>query len=143
MINLHHIVRSVIPALHPDEKVYLILSKCMANNRGVVSPRYEDPLPVGAQIQSYTTDDLIALNEEMRKENLRKAYLYSDTPQGLVPEGILRSLSRGGDLIYREDGSWWLIKSMMEDFSTSGWVSVGIVQQVTVDDAAKSLVASL
>lgn len=143
MINLHHIVRSVIPILHPDEQVYLLLSKGMSNNRGIVSPVYEAPISVGAQIQSYTTDDLIALNEEMRKENLRKAYLYSDTPQGLVPEGILRSLSRGGDLIYRKDNTWWLIKSMMEDFSSSGWVSVGIVQQVTVDDAAKSLVASL
>lgn len=143
MINLHHIVRSVIPVLHPDEKIYLILSKGMSNNRGVVSPVYEEPLPVGAQIQSYTTDDLIALNEEMRKENLRKAYLYSDTPQGLVPEGILRSLSRGGDLIYRKNNTWWLIKGMMEDFSASGWVSVSIVQQITVDDSAKVLVAGL
>jgi len=137
-VNLHDIVRVVIPALHPDEDVLLVQSTGNVNVRGVVTPTYADAVQVQAQIQSLGNDDLRALNDVSRTEIQRKAYLYSETVNNLPPQGIIRPLARGGDLLRRTDGTWWLVAAMIEDFTASGWVCVRIVQQVTVPEQAQA-----
>lgn len=136
-INLHDIVRGSIPVLHPDEKVLLIQSTGKQNVRGVVTPTFAEAVQVIAQIQSMGNDDLRAMNDTWRTEIQRKAWLYSQTPAALVPQGINRPLARGGDMMRRADGSWWLVAALMEDFSASGWVSVRIVNQITVPEQAR------
>lgn len=142
MMNLHDIVRGAIPALHPDEDVLLVQSTGSENVRGVVTPQYAAPVLVGAQIQSMGSDELMAMNEVSRTEISRKVWLYSKTPSGLLPQTIVRMLERGGDLMRRADGSWWLVTGLMEDFSGAGWVSVHIVRQITVPDAVLELAAA-
>lgn len=136
-MNLHDLVRGAIPPLHPDEPVLLVQSTGSGNIRGVMTPQYADAVSVKAQVQSVGNDDLKAMNDTWRTEIQRKAYLYSQTPAGLVPQGINRPLARGGDLLRRADGSWWLVAALMEDFSASGWVSVRIVEQITVPEQAR------
>jgi len=136
-VNLHQVVRGAIPVLHPDEDVLLIQSLGQTNVRGIVTATFADAVAVKAQIQSMGNDDLRAMNDTWRVEHQRKCYLFSETPAGIIPQTIVRTLERGGDLIRRADGSWWLITGMMEDFSASGWVSVRIVSQVTVPQGAQ------
>ena len=136
-INLHQIVRQCIPVLHPDETVLLVQSTGSVNVRGRVTPQYAPVIAVGAQIQSMGNDDLQAMESEARTKISRKAYLFSATPNELIPQGIIRTLKRGGDLIRRADGSWWLVSAMMEDFSASGWVCVQITEQIEVPEEVK------
>ena len=136
-LNLHDLVRGAIPALHPDEMVLLIQSTGSENIRGVVTPQYADAVQVRAQVQSVGNDDLKAMNDTARTEIQRKAWLYSQTPAGLVPQGINRPMARGGDLLRRADGTWWLVAALMEDFSASGWVSVRIVEQIVAPVQAR------
>lgn len=137
MINLHDVVRGIIPVLHPDRKALLIQSMGKSNVRGVVTPFFADAVQISAQVQSMGNDDLRAMNDTSRVEIQRKAYLYSDTPSQLIPQTIVRTLSRGGDFLRLDDGSWWLVTGMMEDFSASGWVCVRLVQQVVVPAQVK------
>lgn len=137
-MNLHDLVRGAIPPLHPDEDVLLVQSEGMENIRGVVTAKFAAAVLVRAQIQSIGNDDLRAMNDTMRTEIQRKAWLYSTTTAGLVPQGINRPLARGGDMVRRADGSWWLVAALMEDFSASGWVSVRLVNQITVPPTAKA-----
>lgn len=63
----------------------------------------------------------------------RKAYLFApDAP--VPPQGTVRSLARTGDMLERADGTWWLVTVLIEDFTASGWVCVGIAQQVDGPD---------
>lgn len=140
MINLHDIVRPVIPILHPDENVVLVQSTGNVNVRGIVTPTWATPQMVIAQIQSMGADELKAQTDVSVAGEQRKAWLYSDTAAGLTPDGIVRPLARGGDLIRRADGSWWYVAGLQEDFTASGWVSVHIAQQITVLDAVLELV---
>lgn len=136
-LNLHDLVRGAIPALHPEETVLLVQSTGSENIRGVVTPQYADAVQVRAQVQSVGNDDLRAMNDTARTEIQRKAWLYSQTPAGLVPQGINRPMARGGDLLRRADGTWWLVAALMEDFSASGWVSVRIVEQIVAPVQAR------
>ena len=139
MINLHDIVRVVIPILHPDEDVLLVQSTGNVNVRGVVTPTWATPQMVIAQIQSMGADELKAQTDVSVAGEQRKCWLYSDTVPGITPDGIYRPMARGGDLIRRADGSWWYVAGLQEDFTASGWVSVHIAEQVTVPAAVKDL----
>jgi len=139
MINLHDIVRPVIPILHPDETVLLVQNTGNENVRGMVTPTWAAPQAVIAQIQSMGADELKAQTDVSVAGEQRKAWLYSDTAAGLTPDGINRPLARGGDLIRRADGSWWYVSGLIEDFTASKWVSVHIAEQITVPQAVQDL----
>ena len=141
MMNLHDIVRPIIPILHPDEDVLLIQSTGGENVRGVITPNYADPQLVIAQIQSMGSDELQAQNDVSVAGEQRKAWLYSDTVPGITPDGIYRPMARGGDLIRRADGTWWYVAGLQEDFTASGWVSVHIAEQITVPPTVLDLAA--
>ena len=65
-----------------------------------------------------------------------QAFLYSDLD--LPVAGVHRAKLRAGDFLKRYDGSWWLITTVMEDWSWDGWANVGITQQLTPPDFSKS-----
>lgn len=137
MINLHGLVRSAITALHPDEAVTLRQSVGQTNVRGRLIPRYGPAQTVSAQIQSLGQNDLTQTEQVSSTRIDRKAYLYAPNP-ALPPQGIVRPLARNGDMLQRPDGTWWLITAMLEDFTASGWVCVGITQQVKGPDLSNS-----
>lgn len=128
-MNLHALVRQAITGLHPDEAVTLRQSIGQRNERGRVTPVYGPAQEVRAQIQSLGPNDL-AQSEAVSSTRIdRKAYLFAPDA-GLPPQGLVRPLGRTGDMVQRADGTWWLVTAMIEDFTASGWVCVGITQQV-------------
>lgn len=137
MINLHALVRSAITALHPDEVVILRQSVGQTNARGRITPRYGPARTVSAQIQSLGQNELAHAEQVSSTRIDRKAYLHAPNP-ALPPQGIVRPFARNGDMLQRPDGTWWLITAMIEDFTASGWVCVGITQQVRGPDLSSS-----
>lgn len=132
MINLHAIVRTPITTLHPDETVTLFQSIGQSNVRGRIVPAYAEGVSVRAQIQTLTADEL-QQREDASKTGLdAKAYLLAD--EAMPPAGIMRHLARNGDFILRADGTWWLVVSVIEDFTKSGWESIGIAKQTKAPD---------
>lgn len=130
MMNLHAIVRQAIQALHPEETVTLYQSLGQVNDRGIITPQYDAPQVVEAQIQSLSTDELRNSEDVAQTGQTRKAYLFGPPVTHYTPQGIIRPLARTGDVIRRADKTWWLVTGMAEDFSASGWVCVQITQQV-------------
>lgn len=137
MMNLHNLVRGAITTLHPDETVTLRQSTGQQNVRGRITPVYAPAQVVNAQIQSLGQNDLAQVEQTSSTKIDRKAYLYAPVPS-LPPQGIVRPLARNGDMIQRSDGTWWLVTAMIEDFTASGWVCVGITQQVDGPDLSLS-----
>ena len=104
--------------------------------RAAASPR-GTARTVSAQIQSLGQNDLAQAEQTSNTRVDRKAYLYAPNP-ALPPQGIVRPLARNGDMLQRADGTWWLVTAMIEDFTASGWVCVGITQQVRGPDLSAS-----
>ena len=137
MLNLHAIVRGAVSALHPDETVILRQSIGQKNVKGRIAPVYAPALTVRAQIQTLSADNLTQAQSVNLTEIDRKAYLYAPDA-GRPPAGIIRPLARGGDMLRRADGSWWLVTAELEDFTASGWVCVGITEQLEGPDLSQS-----
>ena len=142
MINLHNIVRGAVNALHPDEAVLLLQSGGVENVRGAIAPKFIQACLVCAQVQSLNPDELRSLENTARSRVTRKAWLHSPAPGGLAPSPLFRPLARAGDLLRRADATWWLVGSLIEDFSRSGWVCVGLAAQTEIPPAAQSLAAA-
>lgn len=132
MINLHAVVRTPIISLHPDETVILHQSLGQANVKGRIVPQYGEGIVLQAQIQTLSAEEL-QQREDVSKTGLSaKAYLYAS--ENMPPAGIVRWQGRNGDFIQRADGTWWLIVSVLEDFTKSGWECVGIAKQTEAPD---------
>lgn len=136
-INLHSVVRATINTVHDDEAVQIYHSAGQINIKGEVSPAYFAPAPFIAQIQSEGGDTLTHNDNYEQAAQRRKFYLRADVTR---PAALIRQMARGGDLIKRADGSWWLITSTVEDFSAVGWVCVIAVRQVESDDFEPRLI---
>ena len=137
MINLHAVVRPIITTLHPDEVVTLYQSVGQVNTLGRIAAKYAEGQTVQAQIQTLSADELQQNDAFSRTGIHRKAYLYCPV-ESMPPTGIVRVLARNGDFIQRADGTWWLVVSLLEDFSKSEWVCVGITQQIKAPDFSAS-----
>lgn len=136
-INLHNLVRTSINAIHSDEPVYIYHSAGQSNIKGELIPAYYSPIEAMAQIQSEAPETLAQAAQISDTESARRFYLES---KDKTPAGIVRFWARGGDLIKRADGSYWLITALIEDFRAAGWVSVRAVLQVEGEDYAPNIV---
>lgn len=128
MINLHHVVRGAITAVHADEPCLLIQSAGVTSVRGRMTATYNAAVAVRAQVQTLSGDDLTVTGETERTERDRKFYLYADDP---VPAGQIRTAARTGDYIYRVNwGTVWKVYNVAEDFAAAGWVQLLASEQV-------------
>jgi hypothetical protein len=87
-----------------------------------------------ARIQSLTDEQLYHAGNTGQNEISRTCYLFSAPSTAEKPASIIRPLARTGDMLQRADGTWWLTTSLKEDFSSSGWVNIGITLQVNPPD---------
>jgi hypothetical protein len=134
-MNLHAIVREAINIVNPDEPVTLYQALGQTNNRGTVTPRYQAGLSVLAQIQP--EDDNLEHREALSTTAQgAEFWLFSDP--SLPVTGISRQPMRGGDIIKRADGAFWLVDNSIEDWTPVGWAHVHATLQITppedVDD---------
>lgn len=127
-LNLHDIVRGAITAVHPDETVQLYFNVGQNNDWGEVTPIYEGPYEVQAQIQSESDSALFHSERAGMNTETVKAYFYQSDTSPI--SDLSRFKERGGDMFQRADGSWWLITAIPDNFSDVGWISTRATLQV-------------
>lgn len=139
-MNLHAVVRSVIPAVHPDEAVVWYRSTGQqAVDWGQVTRSYASGVQLVAQVQSEGDAGLYYANRAGENSIIRKFYLMADA--STPPASIVRPEARSGDFIRRRDGNWWYVDAVSEDFSaTAGWVCVRGVLQDTIPAELQAVV---
>lgn len=136
-LNLHGIVRSVITAVHPDEDCTLYQSAGQKNVLGVVTAIYNPPQAIKANWQPLDSQTLQHLERIGDTKASEQVFLYSNTDMPV--SGVQRvPITRTGDIIKRWDGTYWLITSVIEDWSARGWANVGVTEQVTPPDFSAS-----
>ena len=127
-LNLRNITRGALKALQPDEEVLWYQSTGSINNKGRPRPQYAAPQAVMARIQSEGAETLEHWDGATETVVLRRFYLPAG--QNACPAGLVRPLSRGGDMIYRpSENTWWLVAGIIDDFAASGWVAVRAMLQ--------------
>lgn len=136
-LNLHAVVRGAINSLHPDISVMLYQSSGQTvGTGGQVQSIYAPGVIVQAQAQSEGPTTLFHADKVGQEEVNRKFYLFSSPEIEARIAGIVRPLTRGGDMFQVLDtetwlaGTWWLVDGVIEDFTRSGWCSVRAVMQV-------------
>ena len=141
-MNLHAIVRPVIPVVHPDEPVTWYRSTGQVESGyGLVERSYAEGVPLIAQVQSESDAALYYANRASDNSIVRKFYLMAspDTP----PASIVRPEARSGDFIRRRDGRFWYVEAVNEDFSANAnWVCVRGVLQDTIPAELQTVVDS-
>lgn len=136
-MNFHALVRGAIQIIHKDESCELIQALGQVNQKGIVKPRYNKPISIKAQIQPAGADTLKQLEMLNVNGESMEAFLYSS--KDLPVASINRvPLKRGGDFIKRDDGTYWLITSVIEDWTEEGWANVTITRQTTPPDFSAS-----
>ncbi len=139
-MNLHAIVRSVIPAVHPDESVTWYRSTGQQESGyGLVTRSYAAGVQLVAQVQSEGDAGLYYANRAGENSIIRKFYLMADpaTP----PASIVRPESRSGDFLRRRDGRFWYVDAVLEDFSANaGWCCVRATIQETIPAELQAVV---
>jgi hypothetical protein len=130
-INLHALVRPAISAVHPDLSATLHRSVGQTTEAdGGVRSVSAPGMAVRAQMQSGEAAGLCHEEGMGSEREERKVYLFSGREGRAKAAGIVRELARGGDMLQLEDGSWWLITAVLEDFSRSGWTCVRATRQI-------------
>jgi hypothetical protein len=121
-MDVQALANAVIRRVHPNETVTIYRCVGQGNVRGEVKPVYAVPVEVRAQVQTEREDAQQIIGESLAVVVTRKFWLQG-TPLDR-PEGINRPEGTGGDMIRREDGTWWLVTAVLEDFTGAGWTSV-------------------
>lgn len=124
-MNLHAIVRGVIPAVNPDVtgQVYASTgSTTLANGKRV--PAFATPYDATMQVQPLSAADLKQL-DALNIEGVERAVYLNG-----VIQGVNRQELKGGDkLVFL--GRTWLVTVVMEPWNTAGWCKIGVTAQVT------------
>lgn len=138
-INLHNTVRQAVNALHPDIDATLYRSTGQVVDKGgSVKSVYAEGVSVKVQMQSEGPTTLDHTDRVGMEEVSRKLYLFSNPALDERVAGIVRPLSRNGDMLGLDDGTWWLVDNIIEDFTRSGWASVRASLQVIPPDFSNS-----
>lgn len=133
-LNLHALANTAIQTVNANETVTLYQSNGQKNIGGIVSQVYEAPQKVTAQVQSEGTQSLAHMDKANQADFIRRFYLMADTTLK-PPSALIRQLARSGDIIKRADNTYFLITSVIDDFSAqSNWVCVlGELQTIEPD----------
>ena len=139
MMNLHGIVRQAVNNLHPEVSASLYQAAGQeTGDGGKIGAKYAQGIRITAQMQSEGPTALYQADRVGMEEVNRKFYLYSGSAINERVAGIVRPLSRGGDILRLEDGTWWLVNAVIEDFTRSGWVCIRATMQVNPPDFSHS-----
>ena len=114
-MNLHAIVHNSIGSVNRHESVTLYRCTGTTNRSGVVSVTYEKET-LTAQVQAPDAADLRLYDNLADAKHVKKFYMPAPAST------INRFESTAGDILKRADGSYWLIDTIRDDFSTEGWL---------------------
>lgn len=132
-MNLRALANALTSLVHPNEQITFYKANGQVNNKGVITPVYEPPLVVMGNIQPLDTNTLKYLLAIGDTKTSAQAFL------NLAASSTTRTPTLGGgDILAREDGTWWLVTQVLEDWDADGWCNVGITLQVTPPDFSAS-----
>lgn len=133
-MNLHKLVRGVIPLVNPDQEVVILRSAgYTVDDTGQQTPQYAEPVTVRAQVQPVPETVLQHVEGYNQSSIYRNMYLMGDWT------GLSRSTGQGGDLVYW-DGFAWLVDQVSEAWdATAGWTLIRVVRQGLQPRAAGAL----
>lgn len=135
-LNLHNIVRGAITSVHPDLDCTLYQSIGQRNVKGKTIPVYAEGVSIKANFQPLDADALKQIEARNETPASEQAFLYSNNP--LPVSGINRLPTiRTGDFILK-DGEYWLITSLLEDWTQDGWANVAVDKQIKPPDFSAS-----
>lgn len=130
-MNLHAIVSPAIAAVSPPTLCALAVSA--GYNIGPdfkQTPNYKPAVMLMGDVQPLSSDDLRTLGGLNQQGTHRKVYLSGNF------EGIDRAAIKGGDLVTMQNlpefpgPTQWLVTSVAEAWSTSGWVCLIVTLQL-------------
>jgi len=99
-LNLHSLVRGAINSVHPEVKATLYRAAGQVNGPGgEIKPIYAPGEAITVQVQSEGPSVLAQVDRVGQEEVSRKFYLFSEPGPSRRVAGIVRPLSRGGDMI--------------------------------------------
>lgn len=114
-MNLHNVVRGVISSINADEPITFYTNVGQENVKGKITQVYEASQRI-AQIQAPSESDIKLFDKIAEAEHRIKAYVYAPAST------INRVSGSAGDMLQRQDGSFWLIVGIVDDFSKEGWL---------------------
>lgn len=122
-MNLHGMVRGVIPAVNPDITVVLKKSTGYTKSADFKQvPSYAAPVNVSAQVQALSKSDLRHLDKLNITTVQHKVYMFGDQQMAVRADGT------GGDILTFK-GHDWKIMCVFETWLT-GWCAFGVAMQV-------------
>jgi len=119
-MNLHGIVAPYVASVNP----FLLCSLQASNGYTILPdgsqvPGYADPVAIEVQCQALTYNDLMQISGMNIQGKRQAMYIVGDW------NGLVRSESKGGDLITTPDGQVWLCAMVLENWSmSSGWTKI-------------------
>lgn len=132
-LNLLQLATPLISRVFANEQITLYQADGQKNVKGVIHAVYKPPQIVSGNVQPLDSETLNHLERIGDTKASRQVFLYSS--ETFPVAGIKRlPTPRGGDVIQRSDGSYWLITSVIEDWCDAGWCNVGITEQVIPPD---------
>lgn len=113
-MNLHSIVSPIIAAVNPMLPVTVRISSGNATGAdGTRTPSYATAYQARAQVQPMSSSDLRRVDGLNLQGTMVGIYLSGDI------EGVVRPLSKGGDLITFPDGSIYLVVVALENWGAT------------------------
>lgn len=122
-MNLHDVVAGAIGSVNPHETVTIWRCTGVSVTKGVVTPVYAS-ITRRAQIQQPSPSDLQQNERVARAAHSLKAWI------NVPADTINRNAQTAGDIIQRDDGTYWLIVAIREAYEQAGWLSVLCVEQL-------------
>ena len=122
-MNLLSIASGAINAANPARPIVWrsSLGDTVSSGNFKPVPSYAAPVTLSGQVQALQYKDLQQLDALNLQGTRRKVYLYG------VKDGVVRSLSKGGDLLTDEDDNVWLVAQVLEQWPD--WCSVAVTLQ--------------
>lgn len=135
-INLHAVVRNAINTINPDEIITLYRAAGQVNIDGLVTAKYEPGVEMAAQWQPNDEKALTHTEKLSTTRDSEQIFLYSDAENPVV--GLSRlPIARSGDMIQRGK-QWYLVTSILEDWSRVSWINVEVTLQTKPPDFSAS-----
>ena len=131
-LNLHAIVRGAITFNNADQTFTLFrslgtFSRDPATMETV--PDVSSGVTVQGQIQSIGSDSIVQTERVTFESTVRRLYLYAPSSPKARPWTMWRPLARSGDYVQDAKGYFLYVYAVLEDFSSSGWVSLQVILQ--------------
>jgi hypothetical protein len=130
-LNLHSLVRGVITVNKADSPFTVYRSVGQQNVGGIMTALYIKIEGYTGQWQSEGDSALYHADLGTQSTITRKVYLYAPKDKSSRVWSVYRLNSRSGDYLQDDEGNYWLVTAVLEDFSDVGWESLRVTLQQT------------